>query len=364
MVPRPRKAGSKDLPDHLYKKTDKRTGRTYYTYHDPASGRWFGLGTDKAAAIRQAKEANAQLQAPLPSIREREHDGRTLAQWIERYKEELAERDLAAATRRNQRMRLNVIAGKFGERPIAALTTQDWADWLREYAAAGKRQMAAAMRSLARDMYREAIAAGWAETNPLDVTRAPRIKIKRQRLTLELWRAIYAEAKRPWLKRAMELAMVTAQRREDIARMMFADSQSGALQVIQSKTGARLRISHKLKLDALGLTVGDVVKRCRDTTVSKYLVHHPRTVSRAKAGDPVLPDTLSDAFAKARDRAAAKLGVDLGEHPPTFHEMRSLAARLYHEQGYDPQRLLGHRHRTTTELYQDNRGSEWVDVSA
>lgn len=364
MAPRPRKAGSKDLPDHLYRKTDKRTGKTYYTYHDPQSGRWFGLGTDKAVAIRQAKEANAQVQAPAPSIGDRVADGRTVAQWVERYREELSERELSAATRRNQRLRLNVIAGKFGERPLGSMSTQDWADWLREYSTAGKRQMAAAMRSLARDMYREAIAAGWAETNPLDVTKAPRIKIQRGRLTLDLWRAIYAEAKRPWLKRAMELAMVTAQRREDITGLLFADSHGEALHVVQSKTGARLKISHRLRLDVLGLTVGDVVKRCRDSTVSKYLVHHARTVSRAKAGDPVVPDTLSSAFATARDKAAAKLGVDLGAHPPTFHEQRSLAARLYHDQGYDPQRLLGHRHRTTTELYQDNRGAEWVEVSA
>lgn len=363
MPPRPRKAGNKDLPDYLYRKRDKRTGSVYYSYYDRESGRWFGLGTNKAEAIRQAKEANAQFQAPALSIRQRASDGRTVAQWIERYREELAERELAAATRRNQRMRLNVIAAKFGERPIAAMTTQEWADWLREYSTAGKRQMATAMRSLARDMYREAIAAGWAETNPLDVTKAPRIKIRRGRLTMELWRAIYAEAKRPWLKRAMELALVTAQRREDIAGLLFADSRDGSLHVVQGKTGARLRISHKLRLDALGLTVGDVVKRCRDSTVSKYLVHHARTVSRAKAGDPVQPDTLSAGFAEARDAAARKLGLDLGEHPPTFHEQRSLAARLYHEQGYDPQRLLGHRHRTTTELYQDNRGAEWVEVS-
>ena len=61
MAPRPRTAGSKDLPPNLYRKTDKRNGVTYYTYRDPMTGRSFGLGTDKAAAIREAHAANAHF---------------------------------------------------------------------------------------------------------------------------------------------------------------------------------------------------------------------------------------------------------------------------------------------------------------
>lgn len=364
MSPRPRSAGSKDLPDHLYKKLDKRTGATYYTYHDPQSGRWFGLGTDKIEAVRQAKDANAALQEAAPSIAERAAGGKTVGEWINRYRAELAERDLKPATRRNLRMRLQVIESRFGDRPIAALKTLDWADWLREYTQSGKRQMAAAMRSLARDMCRAAVESGWLEGNPLDVTRAPQIKIQRQRLTLELFQAAYQCTKRPWEKRVMELALVTAQRREDLASATFAQSHGGFLHITQSKTGARLRICHRLRLDALGLTVGEVVKRCRDTTVSKHLAHHQRTISRAKAGDPIVPDTISAAFAAALKKGAATLGIELGHNPPTFHEIRSLSARLYLAQGYDPQRLLGHKHKATTEGYEDNRGAEWVDVVA
>lgn len=58
MAPRPRKPGSKDLPPNLYRKTDKRNGKTYYTYRDPQTGRMFGLGQEKEAAIREALEAN------------------------------------------------------------------------------------------------------------------------------------------------------------------------------------------------------------------------------------------------------------------------------------------------------------------
>ena len=54
MAPRPRKTGSKDLPPNLYRKTDSRNGVTYYSYRDPVSGKWYGLGSDKAQAVREA----------------------------------------------------------------------------------------------------------------------------------------------------------------------------------------------------------------------------------------------------------------------------------------------------------------------
>ncbi|MDT4883425.1 hypothetical protein FQZ97_1194650 [compost metagenome] len=97
--------------------------------------------------------------------------------------------------------------------------------------------------------------------------------------------------------------------------------------------------------------------------LSKHLVHHHRTISRAKAGTPIVLDTLSKAFAEARDAAAAKHGLDLGKTPPTFHEMRSLAARMHADEGRDPQRLLGHRSAKMTDLYRDSRGAEWIDVA-
>ena len=48
--------------------------------------------------------------------------------------------------------------------------------------------------------------------------------------------------------------------------------------------------------------------------------------------------------------------------PPTFHEVRSLAARLYAEQGVDAQALLGHESPDMTALYRDVRGSEWIEI--
>lgn len=110
----------------------------------------------------------------------------------------------------------------------------------------------------------------------------------------------------------MELALITGQRREDIASFVFKDEVDGFLQVVQSKTGARLRISTSVTLECIDLSLGEVIRRCRDRVLSKHLVHHHRTISRAKAGTTVMLDTISKEFAAARDRAAEKLGLDLG----------------------------------------------------
>ena len=219
------------------------------------------------------------------------------------------------------------------------------------------------MRSLLRDLFMEAIASGWCEKNPVDVTRTAKIKIKRQRLTLELWKATYEEATQPWLKRAMELAVLTGQRRDDIGTMVFRDVSGGFLHVVQAKTGARLRISTQLRLDSLSLDLSTVIRRCRDNVVSKHLVHHMKDFSKTRAGSKVRIETLTLLFAKARDRAALKLGVELGENPPSFHEMRSLSARLHAAEGRDPQKLLGHKSSAMTEMYRDSRGSEWIEVA-
>ena len=45
--------------------------------------------------------------------------------------------------------------------------------------------------------------------------------------------------------------------------------------------------------------------------------------------------------------------------PPSFFEIRSLAERLYRDQGVNTQILLGHKYRSTTDLYNDLRGREW-----
>jgi hypothetical protein len=96
------------------------------------------------------------------------------------------------------------------------------------------------------------------------------------------------------------------------------------LHVEQEKTGMKLALPLSLYCDALGLSLGDVIQRCRDRVGSPYLLHHSRPNSRIKIGDPVGVSGISQAFAKAVKLAGIKI-----KKPPTFHEQRSLTERLY-----------------------------------
>lgn len=369
MVPRPRKAGSKDLPPNLYKKTDKRNGKTYYTYRDPVTGRMFGLGQDKEAAIREALEANfAEVLKPSLASRiaqpeVKKEAAKTFSNWMVEYRAICAEKGLGANSTRNLKSALNRLEDVFGPLVMQDIRTIDVASYLTSLIKEGKANTSKSMRGYLRDIFAESIAAGWRDTNPVDATKTARPKVKRERLSLELWKAAYEETDKPWLKRAMELALITGQRREDIASMLFKDEQDGFLYVIQGKTKAKLRLNTSMRLEAINLDLGTVIKRCRDRVLSQYLVHHSRSFGKVNAGNSIMLNTLSSAFASARDRAVEKLGITFTGTPPTFHEMRSLAARLHDAEGRDPQKLLGHRSPAMTELYKDSRGSEWIEVA-
>jgi integrase len=361
MAPRPRKTGSKDLPPNLYRKVDSRNGKAYFSYRDPQTGKWYGLGQDKARAIREAVAANISNTEQAPTLPERMAavPFRSFSSWIVEYRKVFAQRGLSKHSERNIRMRLDRLEDHFGELDAGAIGTFEVANYLKKFADEGKAQMSRAMRSLLQDVFREAIAAGWRKDNPVEVTRAARVTVKRGRLTLEVWQAIYAQARQPWLKRAMELALITGQRREDIANMLFKDVYDGHLHVVQGKTGQRLRINTELRLDSADLDLGVTLKACRDRVLSQHLVHHSRRVSGALPGMPVVLDTLSRAFADARDRTK----IEFAGMPPTFHEMRSLAARLHSAEGRDAQKLLGHKSAKMTDVYRDSRGAEWIDVA-
>jgi integrase len=139
----------------------------------------------------------------------------------------------------------------------------------------------------------------------------------------------------------------------------------GHLQVDQGKSGGKtkLGIPISLRLDVVGWTLSEVIKSCRTPgLLSHHLLHHRTKGGRHEAGDPVDDDTLSEAFAAARDAAGIKTAE--GRTPPTFHEIRSLAIRLYTDQyGKEfAQALAGHKDVKMTDLYSDERTRQSVRV--
>ena len=169
-----------------------------------------------------------------------------------------------------------------------------------------------------------------------------------ERLTLDQYRAIHATAP-GWLQVAMDLSLITLQRRGDVVRMRYDDERDGRLEVDQGKTGAALSVE-------IGAELRAVIKRSRaDGVLSPFIVH--RRSQRRAAGQEhrtqVAEEMVTRAFAEARD-SLPELAAMEPERRPTFHEIRALGGRMYEEAGWtrgEIQALMGHADEEMTEHY-------------
>lgn len=373
MTPRPRK--HKGLPDYLYKYHDKRTGKWYFQYKHPSMTAPKGMGTDKAAAIEAAKQLNSVLASPRVQmlVSRATFKGMTVKEWDRRYSEILADRELSANTLRSFKSLRKQIVLALGDKRMDEVMTLDCSDMIKSEVAKGHRRSAVSLRTRLVDFFKTAEAEGVIKrgTNPAEIAAIPKYAPTRKRLTLELFQQIAkaAESMDPWIANSMWLALLSGQRREDIASIQWKPSKSATayiendhLHVIQKKTshkktGSLVRLPLDLCLVVVGMSLRDAVERCRDNVLSRYLLHHTVNRANARPGSQVHIDTISRRFADARKLA----GVEV-DNPPTFHEIRSLSIRLYRQQGEDAQGIAGHKQQSTTDGYVDGRGHIWTEV--
>ncbi|MBZ6366228.1 MULTISPECIES: site-specific integrase [Enterobacter] len=363
---------------NLYCKLDKRTGKVYWQYKHPTTGRFHSLGTDEEEAKQVANEANTiiaeQRTRQILSVNDRlarmkgKRTDITVTAWIDKYiviqEERLRNNELRPNSFRQKNKPLRLFREHCGMRYLKDIETIDIAEITDAIKNDGFSRMAQVVRMVLVDVFKEAQHAGYVPPgyNPAMATKQPRHKVTRQRLSLEEWKSIYeaAETMQPYLQCGMLLALVTGQRLGDICRMKFSDIWDDMLHIEQEKTGSRLAIPLDLKCDALGLTLRDVVSKCRDAVISKYLVHFRHSTSQATRGDCVSSSSLTTSFKKARN----KCGIEWEKGTaPTFHEQRSLSERLYEAQGVDTQKLLGHKSPQQTAKYHDDRGKDWTVIA-
>lgn len=274
-------------------------------------------------------------------------------------------------TLKNRRGAIAHVRRLWGAVRVAELRPAAVATALRTFP---KDKSATAVRVLGelRDVYTEAVAAGWAEVNPARDIKPPKHKVMRERLEFGAWqqmRELARTSPQRWVESMLLLALVIGQRRADLAKVRFDDVVDGHLRIEQQKEagkgyGARVEIPLSLRMDCIGMTVGDVIEHCRQSGKPGG------TMLRQANGRPIETSSLSARFC---EHIKAVLGdADPGTHRrPSLHEVRSLSARSYVEQGIDPrtvQTLLGHSDIEMTELYLNDRGlsrNKWkrVDVA-
>ncbi|MCR9091149.1 MAG: phage integrase Arm DNA-binding domain-containing protein [Proteobacteria bacterium] len=371
---RVRARGRRDWPDGLYER--RRGDRVYYYFRVPGGTKEVPLGRDlkaakQAVALYLSRSVSDPVSAALSKI---EQPASTVSEHFGWFKTEaLPERrtkrgaPLAKKTLYEYGLMLDHAIERLGpNRSIANVDRRAVSDLLEAYPP----RMSNRYRGLLGQVFRYAVARGLRADNPVDATIERVESITRQRLTREAFDAIRSGGP-PWLQRAMDLALWSLQRREDIVLLTEAAWSDGKLSVRQKKvegygTGL-LRITPGERLRAAIISC----LNSPDRLECPYLVHRVPQ-KRIKADwrtheRQVAPEALTREFARLRDA----LGVCDHLAPaarPTWHEIRALGGDVYRESlgwsNEQVQALMGHASVEMTRAYLDRHGDRWQEVAA
>lgn len=277
---------------------------------------------------------------------------KTLGTWLDVYQTMVSVKEISNKTKANMLPAIMDLKLALGDKIISRITPMDIAEFILRY----KSTPSTAKRRLneTKRVFYDAVCYGWINNSPASVIKPPKVRVMRKRLGLEDWKKIYKHSKdnqRPWVSRALILALVSGQRRGDVINIKFSDVKDGHLYIKQGKTDSKIALPLELKLDCLSTCLGDIVADCMEYS------QWGETLIRKNNGDPICPSYVSAVFEEARDRAT-KLPTD--RTAPSFHEIRSLSERLYRSQGVDTKTLLGHKHQYVTDTYNDPRNEDLV----
>lgn len=359
MVPRPRVYA---LPNNLT--FDRDSGR--YRWVNPLTKERTWFGRDREKAVTRAEQANLAIRLMQAQREIARGASPTVAQVIDLYTENVVpSRPWGDRTRKHRLIALALYRREFGRRLFAGVDRIYLADWL-----AARCERADAYnhhRTLLVDLWDYAISRRFAEINEAAATlkRSTSAKIAvnrktRKRLTTEAFWQIHAAAN-SFLQTAMELSLITLQARAEVCKARRTDVRDGWLYVIRDKVAgdsdmAFIRIAVSAELERI------IDAAYADGILSPFLVHRrpnsmrPQHQQNKPHWSAVTPDYLTKSFARAGDAVGLYTDLAPGERP-TFHEIRSLGARIYRKLGYSDdyiRALMTHADKRTTEIYLTN----------
>lgn len=359
MCAAPRKPKNRGLPRNLTTHPTKG-----FRYKHPLTRKYvyFGKDATRADAVEAAEALNLRY-APKNRFYDRiaSDASYSLRRLIELHREFLPA-DNAPKTKADREWEFGKLIRDLGDADASELDTHELANYLRGLESDHRRKR---YRMRLIELFDTAVHEGWRKDNPARVLRSYKPKTTRERLTWERFQAIWNVAP-SWLQNAMDLALQTLQRREDIVRWRWSDINGNTLRVEQGKTGRRLAIQ-------IGPELREVLQRCRDRIASPYIVHRlpgkaRPTCARAGARDhhtQVLPEQLTREFADAFKRSGLPTTADRTHS--TFHEIRSLGIALYRQMGWSEARvqaLAGHADVKMARHYMKEQDAPWEPVES
>jgi integrase len=367
MAARPRQKSNLDLPPNLY-----RADNAGFRYRRPDNGTWHGMGSDKAKAVAAAKKLNSLLvAAPLDLVATVMGEIPTFGKFSAHYQNEvLPTRNLAPKTLKQYAMRIKQANGWWEKITIDSITLKMVSDKLDTLTDISSNEM----RNKLIDIFAHAIAKGLCPDNPVVLTLPKKTKKSRKRLTLDGLTAIRSICE-PWLQNAIDLALLTTQRRSDILKLKWKDIRDGWMYIAQEKTTESSDDEFeeltgagyiRIKIDS---EIQAVLDRCKsDNILSPFVVHRrpkridPRFNKDREHWTQIDLNYLTREFSRARDKVNPYPNLT-SKQQPSFHEIRALSIHLYKQMGRDPQALAGHANPEMTEVYAVGHGNiVWNDV--
>jgi len=324
----------KDLPPNLYE------SKGYYQYKHPISKKWFSLGSEKTVAIEEAQQINYALKPLSERVKEiiqpTDKKYQSLGEFINYFKEEiLPTRKLSDSMVKDYHRKIPHIITTLGKKSFEEINIHDIAQFLKKFPPTQSNNY----RSALKIIFQYAIAEGLLDKNPADATIKKTVEIKRQRLTLDGFNAI-KQCAPTWLQNAMDLALLTGQRRGDLVNLQWTDIHDGFIWIQQQKVDkwgtGNLKIPMTKNIQALLI-------KCEN--LSQFVISNNEK--------PINADYLSKAFLKARN--ASNYFTEM-ENPPSFHEIRALSSFIQKKAGIETSKtqvLLGHTSKKMTEHYQE-----------
>lgn len=305
-----------------------RGSKTWY-YYDAGGKprREIPLGSDYVLAVRKWSDLH---------IASADAHRTTLGQLAERYAAEVIPTKAARTAQENQRQ-LKAIVDWFGDdAPLAEIKPMHVAQYLDAHRA----HPIAANRAKALLSHAWNCARAWGYTdgtNPCIGVKGHREHRREVYIEDADYQAIIAHAA-PVLRDTMRLMYLTGQRLGDVLKLRETDIRDGVLLIGQNKTGARLRIRIEGELAAVLTEIRDRKAAAKVYTTLLITGQGHRPLSRG---------WLSTKWAEARNAAGVAAELQL-------RDLRAKAGTDIHDTN-DAQKLLGHKSRSTTEIYRRGR---------
>lgn len=361
---------SQGLPPNLYASTTK--GKVYYAYKHPVHKTRHGLGTNKITAVKAARLMNDKFEQRFEIEKMLIGGMIKMNALCDEYrasiKQQLSVGALAQSTVDNRGYTLDRIKLELGKTYARDIKTIDITRYLNNMYDPKTGIGTARARDVHRGhlmlIFDYAIQEGYVDKfNPAE----PCLKVSKKRVTrrhtVEGWNAIY-DAAEPWLRNAMDLAILILQRRSDLVDIKFSDIKDGHIKVIQKKS-----IKHDSAYIKIEVTreLAQVIQQCKaDNVFSPYLIHRvpaKRTKAAMDTGNHrtyITPAFLSRAFKKVRD-LVNPYPEYTEEEQPGIHQGKALGSKLYKRRfGESATIMAGHTSKEMTNYYEEDPDDiEW-----